>query len=130
MMSTEHARALVSAADHQKARLVMIGDRQQLSAIEPHLGGTVDGELAPVSLQLRQRRREGLESDGAHCLPDDRDVVSRLQGSQGRQRFDPVGTNHRAISDNALGEFAFYTAAVLTPRNYRSAVCEGIHRNA
>ena len=34
MMSTEQARALVVAADRQKARLVIIGDRQQLPAIE------------------------------------------------------------------------------------------------
>jgi ATP-dependent exoDNAse (exonuclease V) alpha subunit len=34
MMSTEQARALVSAADRQKARLVLVGDRQQLPAIE------------------------------------------------------------------------------------------------
>lgn len=34
MMSTDQARALVSAADRQKARLVIVGDRQQLPAIE------------------------------------------------------------------------------------------------
>ena len=34
MMSTEQARALVSAVDRQKARLVLVGDRQQLPAIE------------------------------------------------------------------------------------------------
>lgn len=34
MMSTDQARALVCAADRQKARLVIVGDRQQLPAIE------------------------------------------------------------------------------------------------
>ena len=34
MISTEQARALVNAADRQKARLVLVGDRQQLPAVE------------------------------------------------------------------------------------------------
>ena len=41
----------------------------RVSDFEPHLAGTVDGELAhTVPLQeIHERRREGLEGDGAHC---------------------------------------------------------------
>ena len=41
----------------------------RVSDFEPHLAGTVDGELAhAVPLQeIHERRREGLEGDGAQC---------------------------------------------------------------
>jgi len=58
MMSTEQARALVSAADRQKARLVLIGDRQQLSAIEAGRPFAMLLERGMASVEMREIKRQ------------------------------------------------------------------------
>jgi ATP-dependent exoDNAse (exonuclease V) alpha subunit len=59
MMSTEQARALVVAADRQKARLVIIGDRQQLPAIEAGrpFGMLLERGIASVELHDIKRQK-------------------------------------------------------------------------
>ena len=58
MMSTEQARALVSAADRQKARLVLVGDRQQLPAIEAGRPFAMLLERGMASVEMRELKRQ------------------------------------------------------------------------
>ena len=58
MMSTEQARALVVAADRQKARLVIIGDRQQLPAIEAGRPFAMLLERGMASVEMRDIKRQ------------------------------------------------------------------------
>ncbi len=58
MMSTEQARALTSAADRQKARLVLIGDRQQLPAIEAGRPFAMLLERGMAFAEMRQIKRQ------------------------------------------------------------------------
>jgi ATP-dependent exoDNAse (exonuclease V) alpha subunit len=58
MMSTEQARALVAAADRQKARLVVIGDRQQLPAIEAGRPFAMLLERGMASVEMRDIKRQ------------------------------------------------------------------------
>jgi ATP-dependent exoDNAse (exonuclease V) alpha subunit len=58
MMSTEQARALVSAADRQKARLVLVGDRQQLPAIEAGRPFAMLLERGMASVEMREIKRQ------------------------------------------------------------------------
>jgi conjugative relaxase-like TrwC/TraI family protein len=58
MMSTEQARALVGAADRQKARLVLIGDRQQLPAIEAGRPFAMLLERGMASVEMRELKRQ------------------------------------------------------------------------
>jgi conjugative relaxase-like TrwC/TraI family protein len=58
MMSTEQARALVSAADRQKARLVLVGDRQQLPAIEAGRPFAMLLERGMTSVEMREIMRQ------------------------------------------------------------------------
>ncbi len=58
MMSTEQAQALVSAADRQKARLVLVGDRQQLPAIEAGRPFAMLLERGMASAEMREIKRQ------------------------------------------------------------------------
>jgi len=58
MMSTEQARALVSAADRQKARLVLVGDRQQLPAIEAGRPFAMLLERGMAGVEMREIKRQ------------------------------------------------------------------------
>ncbi|MCC6611666.1 MAG: conjugative relaxase [Burkholderiales bacterium] len=58
MMSTEQARALVSATDRQKARLVLVGDRQQLPAIEAGRPFAMLLERGMASVEMREIKRQ------------------------------------------------------------------------
>ena len=58
MMSTEQARVLVSAADRQKARLLLIGDRQQLPAIEAGRPFAMLLERGMAFAEMRQVKRQ------------------------------------------------------------------------
>jgi conjugative relaxase-like TrwC/TraI family protein len=58
MMSTEQARALVSAADRQKARLVLVGDRQQLPSIEAGSPFAMLLERGMASVEMREIKRQ------------------------------------------------------------------------
>jgi ATP-dependent exoDNAse (exonuclease V) alpha subunit len=58
MMSTEQARALVVAADRQKARLVLVGDRQQLPAIEAGRPFAMLLERGMASVEMREIKRQ------------------------------------------------------------------------
>lgn len=58
MMSTEQARALVTAADRQKARLVLVGDRQQLPAIEAGRPFAMLLERGMASVEMREIKRQ------------------------------------------------------------------------
>lgn len=62
MMSAEQARALVSAADRQKARLLLIGDRQQLPAIE---AGRPFAMLLERGMQFTEMRQVKRQTDPA-----------------------------------------------------------------
>jgi conjugative relaxase-like TrwC/TraI family protein len=58
MMSTEQARTLLTAADRQKARLVLIGDRQQLPAIEAGRPFAMLLERGMAFAQMREIKRQ------------------------------------------------------------------------
>ncbi|MBL8528761.1 MAG: conjugative relaxase [Burkholderiales bacterium] len=58
MMSTAQACALVAAADRQKARLVTIGDRQQLPAIEAGRPFAMLLERGMASVEMRDIKRQ------------------------------------------------------------------------
>jgi conjugative relaxase-like TrwC/TraI family protein len=58
MISTEQARALVTAADRQKARLVLIGDRQQLPAVEAGRPFAMLLERGMASVEMQEIKRQ------------------------------------------------------------------------
>lgn len=58
MLSTAQARALVGAADRQKARLVLVGDRQQLPAIEAGRPFAMLMERGMASVEMREIKRQ------------------------------------------------------------------------
>jgi len=58
MISTEQARALVNAADRQKARLVLVGDRQQLPAVEAGRPFAMLLDRGMANVEMRDIKRQ------------------------------------------------------------------------